>query len=266
MDNEVKKVNSGRKTFIIIVISLVIAFLIYYSIMSLMGPAKTIAGLESKYGTQQSEKNPVDERLFSDSAYVSLLKQKAFLQSKIAMAETDSISLSLNLSDSTAILEINGVMVHTAKMKEIRTSRILHSGDMKLITSMFATPGNIVRDFATIKKEPLMIKMAPKDTSEFKPDIIPDTTDYEAVGYVLETERGLRIFVYQAEEDTASDRRQLRMFDLRDRLRNTWSSIKSVAVFKVPEYRPYIKIRLPKADAKIIYRAIPRKGQVAVYL
>ncbi len=266
MDNDVKTVKSGNKTLLMIVISLVIAFLVYYCIMSVMGPGKTITGLKSKYGVQKSEENPVDERLFSDSAYVRMLKQKAFLQSKIAMAGTDSVSLSLNLSDSTAILEISGVMVHTSKMKEIRTSRILRSGDVNLITSMLATPGNIIRDFATIKKEPLMIKMAPKDTSEFKPDIIPDTSDYEAVAYVLEMERGLRIFVYQAEEDTASDRRQLKMFDLKDRFRNTWSSIKSVAVFKVPEYRPYVKIRLPKADAKIIYRAIPRKGQVAIYL
>jgi len=156
--------------------------------------------------------------------------------------------------------------VHTAKIREIQMSRILRSGDVNLITSMLATPGNIVRDFATIQKEPLMIKMAPKDTSEFKPDIIPDTSDYEPVGYILEMERGLRIFVYQAEQDTAPDRRQLRMFDLKDRMRNTWSSMKKVTVFKVPEYRPYIKLRLPRADAKIIYRAIPRKGQVAVYI
>jgi hypothetical protein len=39
-----------------------------------------------------------------------------------------------------------------------------------------------------------------------------------------------------------------------------------VAVFKVPEYHPFIKIRLPQADAKIIYRAIPRNGQISVFI
>lgn len=266
MENEVKKADSGRRTTLLVVISIIIAFLVYYAVMSMMGPAKTMAGLKSRYGVQPSEEIPVDEGFFSDSVYVSMIRQKAFLQARIAMAETDSVSLSLNLSDSTAILEINGVMVHTAKIREIQMSRILRSGDVNLITSMLATPGNIVRDFATIKKEPLMIKMAPKDTSEFKPDIIPDTSDYEPVGYILELERGLRIFVYQAEQDTAPDRRQLRMFDLKDRMRNSWSSMKKVTVFKVPEYRPFIKLRLTRADAKIIYRAIPRKGQVAVYI
>jgi hypothetical protein len=266
MANEVIKADTGKKTTLLVVISIIIAFLVYYASMSMMGPAQTMAGLKARYGVQPPEENPLAEGFFTDSAYVGMMKQKAFLQARIAMAETDSVSLSLNLSDSTAILEINGVMVHTAKMREIQMSKILRSGDVNLITSMLSTPGSIVRDFATIKKEPLMIKMAPKDTSEFKPDIIPDTSDYEPVGYILELERGLRLFVYQVEQDTAPDRRKLKMFDLKDRMRTTWSSMKKVAVFKVPEYQPYIKIRLTRADAKIIYRAIPRKGQVAVYI
>lgn len=266
METENKAMKSGGKTILIVTVVLIAAFIVYFSIMSLFSPGKMLAEIKEKYGIQQSEDSPADERLFADSAYHSLLKQRAFLQARIAMAETDSVSLSLNLSDSTAILEISGVTVHTAKMNKIETSRLLYSGDVNFITYMLATPGNIIRDFATIKKEPLMVKMAPKDTSEFKPDIIPDTSDYEAVGYILEMERGLRIFVYQDEEINASDRRQLFMFDLNDRLRNLGSSLADVVLLKVPDYRPFIRIRLPKADAKIIYRAIPRKGQIAVFL
>jgi hypothetical protein len=55
-------------------------------------------------------------------------------------------------------------------------------------------------------------------------------------------------------------------FDINDRIRDTWSALKSVAVFKVPVYHPFIKIRLPRTDAKIIYRAIPKNGQVAVFI
>ena len=53
-----------------------------------------------------------DERIYSDSAYLKLLKEKAFLQSRIAMAQTDSIYLTLNFADSSANLEISGVVVH----------------------------------------------------------------------------------------------------------------------------------------------------------
>ena len=110
-----------------------------------------------------------------------------------------------------------------------------------------------------------MIKMAPKDTSEFKPDVIPDTSDYEPVNYIMEMDNGIRIYVYQATDTVTSDKNHLLFFDLNDRLKNTWGSLKSIVRFRVPEYHPFIKIRLPKADAKILYRAVPRRGQIAVF-
>ena len=110
-----------------------------------------------------------------------------------------------------------------------------------------------------------MIKMAPKDTSEYKPDIMPDTSITEPVNYILLMNNGIRIYVYQEETVKANDRMSHLSFDLKDRLRDTWNSLKSVAALKVPEYHPFIKIRLPRTDAKIIYRAIPKNGQIAVF-
>ena len=241
-------------------------FLVYFTIMSVMSPGKKLDEIRTKYGVQQTPKNKIDERFYSDSAYMKMVRQKAFLQARISMAETDSVYMTLNLDDSTANLEISGVAVHSVKINEIKISGILRSEDEYAISAMLSTPMNIINDFATIKKEPLMIKMAPKDTSEFKPDIIPDTSDYEPVNYILEMDNGVRIFVYQDTDTITSDKNNLFFFDLNDRLKNTWSSIKSLARFNVPDYHPFIRIRLPKADAKILYRATPRRGQIAVYM
>ena len=101
---------------------------------------------------------------------------------------------------------------------------------------------------------------------EYKPDIIPDTTDHEPVNYILETDIGVRIFIYQFEKISASDKKHQFIFDLNDRLRFTWNSLKRVAVFKFPEYHPFIKLALSRADARIIYRAIPGNGQIAVHM
>jgi hypothetical protein len=94
---------------------------------------------------------------------------------------------------------------------------------------------------------------------------MPDTSITEPVDYILEMKDGIRIYVYQEENVKFNDRMSLFTFDIKDRLRDTWSVLKSVAVFKVPEYHPFIKIRLPRTDAKIIYRAIPKNGQIAVF-
>ncbi|MDX9947724.1 MAG: hypothetical protein RBS38_10180 [Bacteroidales bacterium] len=237
----------------------------YFTIMSLMAPGRKLDSIRLKYGPEESSENKIDERLYRDSSYMVLLKEKSYLQARTSMAETDSVYMTLNLSDSTANLEISGVTVHSVRINSYRVSGILRRTDEYAISSMLSSPMNIVSDLATIKKEPLMIKMAPKDTSEFKPDIIPDTSDYEPVNYILGMDNGIRIYVYQTTDTLRSDKRQLFFFDLRDRFRTTWSYMKSMAMLRVPEYHPFIKIRLPKADAKILYRAVPRKGQIAVY-
>jgi hypothetical protein len=131
---------------------------------------------------------------------------------------------------------------------------------------MLSTPLTISADLATIKKEPVMIKMAPKDTSEYKPDIMPDTSITEPVNYILEMTNGIRIFVCQEENEKRADRMSLLKFDIHDRLHQTWIAVKRVAVLKVPEYHPFIKIKLPRSDAKIIYRAIPKNGQISLFI
>jgi hypothetical protein len=266
MDNSENKKLKGKQTALIITGSFLLIILGYFSIMSVRAPGKKLDEIRAKFGVPASPENKKDERFYSDSAYMAMLKEKAFLQARISMAETDSVYMTLNLADSTANLEISGVAVHSAKISEIKISGILRSGNEYAISAMLSTPMNVVNDLASIKKEPLMIKMAPKDTSEFKPDIIPDTSDYEPVNYILELDNGIRIFVYQETDTIASDKNNLFIFDLNNRLKNTWSSLKSIARFRVPEYHPFIRIRLPKADAKILYRATPRHGQIAVFM
>jgi hypothetical protein len=256
---------SVKKTFLILVIACS-SFIIYYSIMSMMGPTRKLAAIKKEFTPLQTAKKEDDKKIFSDSAYLRLLKERAFLQAKIIMAETDSIYLTINLADSSINLEISGVVVHAARMRSITASRIFMKGDENTILSMLSIPFTISYDIATILKEPVMIKMAPKDTSEYKPDIMPDTSITEPVNYILEMTNGARIYVYQEEDEKFSDKMCHFKFDLNDRLGQTWKAFKSIAVFKVPEYHPFIKIRLPRADAKIIYRAIPKNGQISVFL
>jgi hypothetical protein len=265
METEINNKRHRRKVTFIMLISIISVFIIYYSVMSMIGPVRKQEEIKNEFGSKAAEKNEVDQQILMDSTYLKLLKEKAFLQSRVVMAETDSIYLTINLADSTVNLEISGIVVHKAKMKSIRTSKILTKGNENAILSMLATPFTISHAFATIKKEPLMIKMAPKDTSEYKPDIMPDTSITEPVNYILEMRGGIRIYVYQEENIKFTDRINHLSFDIKDRLRDTWSSLKSIAVLKVPEYHPFIKLRLPRTDAKIIYRAIPKNGQIAVF-
>lgn len=267
MNMETESINKSRigKNVIIPVI-LLLAFLIYYTIMAMLSPVKKKDAITKEYSFIQDEKNIIDEQIFADSTYLKLLKEKSFLQSRIAMAETDSIYLTINLSDSIVSLEISGVAVHTSRVKRSDISKILKSGNEYIISSMLARPFTIEKNYSSIPKEPLMIKMAPKDTSEYQPDIIPDTADYEPVNFIMQIENGFHIFIYQDEKLNFGDGIHRLIFDMLNRFRDTFHSLKSVVTFRIPEYHPYIKVRLPRTDAKIIYRALPEHGQIAVYL
>jgi hypothetical protein len=232
-----------------------------------MSPPRKMSAINKEFEYKQPENNTAktDIRIFSDSAFVSMNRVKAFYQSRIVMAGTDSISLALNLSDSSAILEIKGVTVHKAKITSKQISKVFNKVDEYAISSFLSSPLTIKKSFATIKKEPLMIKIAPKDTTEYQPDILPDTTSSEPVNYMLETENGFRFYIYQTVGNKSGGGLNRFLFDIGDRFKNSWDIIKSIFVLKIPEYHPYIKMEMPKADAKIIYRALPRHGQIAVY-
>jgi hypothetical protein len=78
-------------------------------------------------------------------------------------------------------------------------------------------------------------------------------------------ENGIRLYVYQDVGENAGNKLSLFLFDLNDRLKNIRDNLKCIIKLKIPEYHPSIRIRMAKADAKIIYRALPKHGQVAVY-
>jgi hypothetical protein len=244
---------------------LILIFMIYYAVMSLLSPSSQITNINRDYGYKISESLKSDERIISDSAFVSMNREKSFYQARVLMAESDSICLALNLSDSSAILEINGVAVHKAKISEIAISKVFQKADEYSVTALVATPFTVENDYSTLRKEPVMIKMAPKDTSEYKPDILPDTTNSESVNYIFEMTNGIRLYVYQTTGENKGDKLALFIFDLNDRLSNFVHNLKRLMDFKVPEYHPSIKIRMVKADAKIIYRALPKHGLISVF-
>jgi hypothetical protein len=265
MEAEVTREKVRVKKGVIIADAVFLVFVLYYTVMALLSPARKISSINEEFGFKNPENSTVDERIFSDSAFVSMNRNKSFLQARIAIAESDSISLSLNLADSTAILELTGVTLNKAKISHIKLSHIFFKADEYAISAMLATPFTISKDYTSIRKEPLMLKVAPKDTSEYKPDILPDTSKAEAVNYMLEMGNGFRLYVYQETTNGTGGGLGRFMFDLGDRFRNSWNIIKSIALFRVPEYHPFIKIRLSREDARNIYRGLPRKGQVAVY-
>ncbi|MEZ5019073.1 MAG: hypothetical protein R2756_02940 [Bacteroidales bacterium] len=256
--------NRERKIWIITGAAALGLFLIYYLVMAVSAVTKTVSDFDNAYFASLEQKEDDTINLCAIPGYIDMIRQKAFLSSQVRMAESDSIGLLINVRDSIIQLLIKGLPVRTVAINEYDVSPFFHRANQEAIYSMLSTPLTITGMQATFMKDPVSVKIAPKDTSEVVIGDKPDTTDFEAVFFTLETDRNIRFFFEQQEDTIGADRRARFFFDLKDRTRNASATMKAVVRLQTPPYVPYIKIWIPKAEAKIIYRAIPREGMIVL--
>jgi hypothetical protein len=252
------------KKLILVLIIILVLLIAGYLILLNAGAKKEIVAINNEFGSEKT-KNASDEKLYSNPEFLELQKKKGFLQARILMAEADSVNLSLNLRDSIAALEIHGVSVYSTHISKIEMSSVFRNADEYSILQMFSKPFEVQQASATIKKESLLINIAPKDTIEANvPTVLPDTSAVESASFILLMNNNVKLYVYQEEVDSIPNK-TLFMFDLKDRLAFLKAATKNMMDFKIPEYQPYIKIRLRQKDIKTIYTAIASKALVSIY-
>jgi hypothetical protein len=256
--------NRERKIWLIIAGSLIMLFILYYLVMTVSAVNRTVNEFNNTYFASLEQKEGDTINLCAIPGYIDMIRDKAFLGSQVKMADSDSIGLLINVRDSVIQLLIKGLPVRTVPIDEYDISPFFERANQEAIYSMLSTPLTITGMQATFMKDPVSVKIAPKDTSQTVESVKPDTTDFEAVFFTLETDRNIRFFFEQQEDTVSADRRARFFFDLKDRTRSSTTTMKSVVRLKIPPYVPYIKIWIPKAEAKIIYRAIPREGLIVL--
>jgi hypothetical protein len=256
--------NRERKIWLIIAGSVLALFVVYYLVMSVSAVNRTVNEFDNAYFASLEQKEDDTINLCAIPGYIDMIRDKAFLSSQVKMAESDSIGLLINIRDSVIQLLIKGLPVRTVAIDDYDVSPFFHRANQEAIYSMLSTPLNITGMQATFQKDPVSVKIAPKDTSEVVVSEKPDTTDFEAVFFTLNTDRNIRFFFEQQEDTVGTDRRARFFFDLKDRMRMASATMRSVVRLNTPPYVPYIKIWVPKAEAKIIYRAIPREGMIVL--
>ena len=259
-ENDIKKsheiINSKvfNRQSIIILAAVFIVFIIILVIVNIE-PIADISRFNQKYGASSE---------ISDPKLLRLMEQEAFLQSRLEMANSDSICLTLNLMDSTLNLEIEGVVVHSSKLLKIEKSRFLDKTNPIAKINWLKTPFRTISYEASIPKKPITIAIAPRDTieaeqmSKQKHDTIP-----EYVTYSLLLDKDLRIEISQSNDSLPSWARETPSF-----FSKKWSGFKqtTTSLFGVSKesYVPYIFVEITFSEARSIYRAIPENALVTI--
>lgn len=248
-----------KKTIIILAVffGIILLLLGTFSTLSLLSPIRAIRALNHEYsGSTVSDAGTEQD--------YHLERKAAFLKARAEMAESDSVCLVIDLTDSLVMLELQGVMLLRSRIAKIESSNIFKRFNKNTYLEYFSRSFEIDTDYSIFPKEAFIIKQAPKDTTETAPPVAkPDTLNKEAVCFNLYLDRNLMIDTRQI--DTLKNKQYLEYHKFL-RKERIGKQIESLLRFSVPEYQPWIRIEIPAVDVKSIYKAMPNHGQVAVKL
>ncbi|KPL16392.1 MAG: hypothetical protein AMS23_01060 [Bacteroides sp. SM1_62] len=252
------------KRISIIIISL---FLAGYLIACLMAPGHTIRQLNRTYGLHNELPRDGHAVAREYLEIASLARQKAYLESRLAMADSDSIGMVLNLRDSLVELEINGIRIHSATISGYKVDRFFFSLKDETYAGLFSQPLRVEHDRGTIVKEPVFAHKAPRDTIEAANFIfIPDTLHRVPVHITLNLTHGIRLSLY--EDVKSSFRKKIRKIThyLGNMARQSGQNIFAMMHSRVPAYEPGISITLAGKNITSIYRALPDRARVTILI
>lgn len=245
------------KIGVIIFCVFLLAFLAVYTYFS-------IGAVRSR---MESAKTQVDSTQTVNPELIDLMKEKAWVESRLKMASDDSIGLTIDLEQRTIKLELKGVAVMTSKIRDYSTSGFFKRMDGNVYFSIFGSPLMIQRFESSIEKNPLKVIVAPKSAEEAENAVTKkDTLQDENVFWTVKLDRDIDLNIQGIDSvSEAQSRYKLgKGFESKRKMSNVFHTFKNIIQFKKPVYTPEILISIPENDAKAILRALPRNASVTI--
>jgi hypothetical protein len=264
METETKDIQPKKSYsyfFWIPLITVLISAILTCLIFSVLSPLQKIKTINENYKS-------TDHKLKADSIFnkdlLELKLKEAFLKSRLQLSENDSINLSINLKDSLLAIEIKGTVAYSVPIETFKKSTIFDNIKKDVLVNYFSTPFCILQQNSTFLKEPLIIKKAPKDTTEASKNLVQaDTTLPKIVACNIYTDKDLIINIRQSEEN---DKVELYKYQFRYNYQLTTLQLEKIIRLKVPDYIPWIQIEINKKDAVAIFRALPEHAFISIHI
>jgi hypothetical protein len=235
-------------------------FMLYAGVMAYMSVqqyAKNIKALLS-----QSDLRAEHELAAADTVYQKLLDEESFLSARSAMVWGDSTGLSIDLKNMLVNLELQGVQLHKVKISAAKTDRAIAKADNFYWIKTLAYPLAIDSSVSSIARQTFVEKQAPKDTTDVQASAVrPDTAVSQPVFFSFFLSNGLTLTIVQENSKNAM---AYKKFAFQRKLDTMRGFLFSVLRFEIPVYRPGILIEIPARDARIIYKALPKRAMTAL--
>ncbi len=192
------------------------------------------------------------------SKFIENRKKEVLLQSRLTLANEDSMYLVLDLVKNVAILEIKGISLHECPIVKATISNSIKSYPSDGLLNWMAEPFSVKHIEATIPKIQFIEKIAPKDTLEANKMVVePTLARLGDVCIVMDFDRNLRLVIGQSEQPDEEGAKLISALRKKYNKIEISRSINSLTKFNREPVKPQIEIVLPKSDATIFYKALP---------
>jgi hypothetical protein len=253
----IKKKKSGVKVFFFLFSFLILAFLsvyIYFTVSAVRD--------RMKLATEQAK-----NELPVDASMIDLMKEKAWIESRLKMAAGDSVGLSIDLTKHLIQLELKGVVVMSSKIREYSASGFFRKMDGNVYFAMFGSPLTIKKFESSIEKNPFKVVQAPKSAEEYEASITKkDSITKQNVFWTVVLDRGFELNIQGIDSlsEKQSGYKLGKGFEFERDLKNISQSIQHIVKLKKPVYTPEILISIPESEAKSILMALPQKAMITI--
>jgi len=252
-----KKKSSGTKIFAIMFFTVVLGLTTVYAYLSI-GVVRD---------RMQVAKSQVEGTASVNPSLIDLMKEKAWVESRLKMSAGDSVGLSIDLGRHLIQLELKGVVVMKSKIRDYSASGFFKRMNGNVYFNMFGSPLTIEKFESSIEKNPFKVVIAPKNEAEAeaaaaKKDSIRD----ENVFWTVKFDRDFELNI-QGIDSVAESQEKYKLgkgFEFERDLKNIANSFGHILKFSKPVYTPEILISIPENEAKSILRALPRKALVTI--
>lgn len=229
---------------------------IAFAVVAIVEPALLVSSQLPRTLAIADEPHLINQRLRSE---------EAFLTARQRLAGITEVSLAVNLSDSTAVLSIEGVPVRVSTATRIDRSALLErrSSDRDFLNAA-QTPFRVVRSAAPIPHIPIRVVEAPKDTAEAR--LRPPEAFAPDDGYVwAELQLDRDVLIILEPEPGEGSWRQRTTHSVKGRVRDGIQGF--MRFVRQDDSLPplWIRLEMPSREIRAIYRALPEGGQIAIH-
>lgn len=243
-----------------------LALLFAYLLSMAIAPLHTVENFE-KLAESDSLFLENYKDLYDQPELSSLVKDKVYKEALLKLAEYDSIQLVINLSDSTVNLSIKGVVIHRSRAGTVHADRIFQGMPLVQQLKLMSQPLAVHSQIASIVKEPVVVREAPKDTLEAALNAWqPDTLLQNPAFVLLTLDEGIHVILEQEDHPALKDRWTRFGFYSRLYSKRFLETTSDFLCLRKQDYHPAIAVSLPVDELRAIYRALPGRIYVVVKL